>query len=266
MLSSKNLVEQLELTQTYQHVKWDTPPAIPKIIEFLDQQDMLVAGVIYMSPEDFAIEFLAQKEIKVFPGAVLLISDASDELPETLDNAGNLTVIGYLESLRYLYNRLSIYIGSLLEDDHQTCLSSIWSQIISNNTLTTSEIREKFRKLPELTEPFVQLGVVAFDNPENNHIPYIRVMHQIKAHIPNCCAAVYDKEIIIIITYKERRFDYPFELEGITGILEKYNAYMSLSNGTRELNMLKTLYILSRRDNNAGARDGYCCSRARVHF
>lgn len=247
MFSPDHLVEQLKLTQTYKHIVWNSPPSIPKVIEFLDQQDTLVSGVLYTSPEEYLIDFFGNRQVNVFPGVVLLVSNASDALPELPNTIGSLTVIGFSEAPGCLYNRLVTYIEAPCERDSSMRFGEVWGEIMCNEALTESEIREKLQKLPGLVEPFVQVAVAVFYNPGNCDVPYSRIMHQIKALFPNCCAAIRDKEIIILLTYKERRFSNPYDLEQITAVLEKYNGYMGISNGTRQLDALKALYQLTRR-------------------
>ena len=71
-------------------------------------------------------------------------------------------------------------------------------------------------------------------------------MRHLLSLIPNSFGTVRDNEIIILITYRERRFDYPYDFEQITKILEKTNGYLGLGNGTRDLSALCLLYKLLR--------------------
>ena len=247
MFSLDYLEKQLMLTPTYRHIAWESPPVMPGVIEFLDQQNTLVYGVVYVSPEEYVAEFFGQGTICVYPGAVLLVSNASKEIPRLPEHVENLSVIGFAETLGRLYNRLITYIEAPSESDSSVRFSEVWGEIMSHSSMTIPEIREKLRKVPGLVEPFVQVGVAVFNKPQNFDIPYKRIMRQLKALIPNCTATVHNKEIIMLITYTERQFNNPYDLEQITKVLEKYDGYMGISNGTRLLNSLKGLYQLTSR-------------------
>lgn len=247
MFSPDHLIKQLGLTQTYRQIKWMNPPCMPKVIEFLDCQEALVSGVLYISPEEYVSEYFNRCSVKVFPGAALLVSNASNTPPQLPDYAADLTIIGFSESAGRLYNRLANYTEAPTERSNSPRFNEIWGKIMSDRTLTTSEIRDDLRKLPGLDEPFVQIVVAVFYQSDNVKIPYSRIMHQLKALIPNCCATVYDKEIVLLTTYKERRFTFPFEFEQLNAVLEPYNGYMGISNGTRQLESIRALYQLTRR-------------------
>ena len=247
MFSPEYLEGKLELTETYRRIAWDAPPSMPMAIEFLDGQHVLVSGILYLSPEGYATEFFKQTAIKAYPGAVLFISDASDRLPYIPDEAGCMTVFGFTQTAGRIYNQLISYLEAPRERDSSARFGELWAEIMTSDTITMPEIREKFNKIPEIVEPFVQVAVAVFYDAENKSIPYTRIMHQLKALIPNSCATVRDKEIVIVISYGERRFDYPFDFGQISSVLEKYNGYMGISNGTRQLQSVKALYKLTRR-------------------
>ena len=118
---------------------------------------------------------------------------------------------------------------------------------MSGRNMTTGEVRSMFREMPELTEPFAHICVVVFDTQDGKDIPYKLIMKQLRAIIPNCCAAVRDSEIVLLATYSDRRFDYPYRFDEISAILRKHRGYMGISNGTRDWSALKMLHDLTLR-------------------
>ena len=244
MFSPDNFVEQLGLNQAYRLIRWSDPPITPRVIEFLDTQDTFLSGTIYIAEEKSAKNFFMQHEVVVYPGVLLLTTDATGEPPEFPDN---LTVLGFFDTLGKVYNLLSTYIDTPAVRDNSRRFSEILDEIIVNPMLSTNEIRGKLNDLSGMQGQFASIFVLVFTGSPKSDIPYTRIMKQIEALIPNCCAAVYGKEIIFLTTYDERRFDYPYEFEQITAIIEKYDGYMVISNGTRHLYALRALYLMTQR-------------------
>jgi len=217
---------------------------MPKVIEFLDSQGTLIPGALYISTEKNAIEYFSRQEVLVHQETILLVSDASEAQPKFPDE---LTVLGFFDTLGKLYNLISEYIDAPAARNHAKRFGEIWGKIMENPALQVEEIRNMLSELPDVIGQFVQVCVVVFHPFEKYEVPYNRIMMQIKAVIPNCCATVRDREIILLVSYDSRRFDYPFPFEQISSMIEKYNGYMGISNGTRELTALRTLYYLARR-------------------
>lgn len=244
MFSPDDFVKKQRLNEVYRLIRWSTPPVTPKVIEFLDEQTELFAGIAYISNEKEAMDIFSKKNVIAHDGALLIISDSERE---RIQFPSNLTVLAVSDKYNRVFNLVYTYINQPGANYAYKSLLNIWEEIMSNPKLSTGEIWEKLRGLPDVVEPFAQLCVVTFIAPDKQKIPYKLVMKQISALLPNCHGIVRNNEVILLITYRERRFDYPFDLNPISGILKKYNGYMSISNGTRDLSALRVLYYLARR-------------------
>lgn len=220
------------------------PPNILGVIEFLDEQTELVSGVIYLSNEKDAIELFSQRDIYVHKDALIIISDAKEQL---LQYPPNLTVIAVSDRLGRVFNLLKTYLNQPTEVNITRKIYGIWGEIMANPEISTGEIWRMLHEIPGVVEPFVQLCLVTFLASDIQEIPYNLVMKQLMSILPNCYGTVRSNEIILLLTYKERRFDYPFNFDQVTEIIEKHNGYMCISNGTRDLSALRILYHLSRR-------------------
>lgn len=246
MFDIQDIVQTLDLDLVYSRVEWTAPPATPSHLMYLHNQNEFLSGVVHLANAGDTVAFFKAHAPSAFPGSILMISDWSQELEHAVVFPENLTVFGFSDPLGALLNRMSEYLQAPFTEESSRQFSRYWSEIISNDNLTTDDIRSMLNQLPNAEGPFVQVCVVEFNNEDNKKIPYTLVMRHLLSLIPNSFGTVRDNEIIILITYRERRFDYPYDFEQITKILEKTNGYLGLGNGTRDLSALCLLYKLLR--------------------
>ena len=224
-------------------VVWDTVPHTPRQSTFLHDQRELPYGVVHFSTMADAAAFFSARRVEAEPGSILLVSDWNEteiRFPE------GLSVFGFADSIGALHNRVEAFLRQPYEESASRQFSRFWSEINSNNNLTNDDIREAFNQLPGIEGPFAQICTVVFDSTEPSRIPYTLVMEHLLALLPHSFGVIRDNEIIIMISYQERRFDYPYDLDAITKVLEKYNGYMGIGNGTRDLSALPLLHTLIR--------------------
>ena len=244
MLELNDFSNKINLTEKYRVVHWSAPPVTPRVIELLDDQKELFAGVIYIATEADVKTYFENVAPTVYTGALLVAAEAADEINDWDEE---LTVFAAEDRLSAVFNKINSFISLPPELDGSKKLGKVWSQILADPNLSTGEIRDMFRSLPGIVEPFTQLCIVTFPHAGTKEIPYGLVMRRIQALLPNCCGTVRDKELIFLLTYPDRRFDYPFDFKQISAVLEMYDGYMSISNGTRDLSALRIIYYLNKR-------------------
>ena len=242
MFDIEEINQALGLHIVHSHIAWTSPPPLPGRVTFLDGQEML-SGVAYLSTMEDAETIFSDHSITVYPGAALLVSgwhEPKVRFPE------QLSVFGYSDRIGTLHNLLNDYLRRTVGEEPSRQFSRFWGEITANENLTNDEIRGMLQRLPGAEAPFAQVCSVEFDAAPTEKIPYTMVMRELLSVLPNSFGTVRNNEIIIMITYRERRFNYPYDLEKLAAILEHYNAYIGFGNGTRDLTALPMLYALIR--------------------
>ena len=246
MFDIQEIVQTLDLQLVYSRTDWEAPPAKPGLIVYLHNQGEFLTGVVHLSTAADAAAFFAGSPVRAFPGSILMISDWTEGMEKDVPFPDHLSVFCFANSFGALFNRMSEYVQRPFETDTSRQFSRYWSEIISDDNLTTEDIRSMLQHLPGAQSPFAQVCVVEFAHRENRKVPYTLVMRHILALLPNSFGVVRDNEIIILITYRERRFDYPYDTEQLNKILERNDGYMGIGNGTRDLSALHLLFKLLR--------------------
>ena len=243
MFDVAEMSRTLGLHLVWSRVAWDTVPNTPRHSTFLHDQRELPYGVVHYSTLTDAAAFFSARRVEAEPGSILFVSDWSEtdiRFPE------GLSVFGFADPIGALHNRVEAFLRPPYEASASVRFSRFWSEINSNSNLTNDDIREKFNQLPGIEGPFAQICTVVFDSAEPSRIPHALVMEHLLALLPHSFGIIRDNEIIIMITYQERRFDYPYDLDAVTRVLEKYGGYMGIGHGTRDLSALPLLYTLIR--------------------
>lgn len=243
MFDIEEISQALGMHPIHTRITWSSPPPLPGRITFLDRQETLQSGVAYLSTLQDAEAILANHSVTVFPGAMLFVSDWR---PSSLQFPENLSVFGYSERIGMLHNMLNDYLRRTVGEEPSRQFSRFWGEITASENLTTEEIRAMLQHLPGVETPFAQVCAVEFNCPPTERIPYTLVMRELLSVLPHSFGTIRNNEIIIMITYRERRFNYPYDLDRLTSILEHYNAYIGFGNGTRDLTALPMLYALIR--------------------
>ena len=242
MFDIDEINQALGLHPVHAHIAWTSPPSLPGRVTFLVGQEMR-SGVAYLSTMEDAEAIFSESSITVYPGAILLISGWHET---TVRFPDQLSVFGYSDRIGDLHNLLNDYLRRTVGEEPSRQFSRFWGEISANESLNNDEIRAMLQRLPGAEAPFAQVCAVEFDAAAKEKIPYTMVMRELLSVLPNSFGTVRNNEIIIMITYRERRFNYPYDLEKLSGILAHYNAYIGFGNGTRDLTALPMLYALIR--------------------
>ncbi len=247
MFTPMIFAEQLDLNISYSHIQWDSPPAMPDTVEFLDRQESLFYGVLYLAAtEEDAIRFLSEEDLTIYPGAILVIANASTVWPEEMPERKTLSIFGYKESVGRIYNRFVFLNRKGLYSGKPMTFDAVWQEIISSPSLTDPMIFRYLSNIPELGRYYYQVAVISFQNSDAA-VPYVYLAGQIKAAIPNCCTAVEGKQIIALLSFDDVRLTSAARLGHLLPLLEKYKAYMALSNASSKLTDIRPNYFITRR-------------------
>jgi len=120
-----------------------------------------------------------------------------------------------------------------------------WEAIAGRQLISPEEIRLALSKMPYPIGHFVQLGVVMFFG--DGGVPYNYIVARLREIFPEVNMAVYNRDIVLLLTYEKRTFHWPVPMrEQLEELLSRFNACFSIGNGTRNLGALAFLYSLTR--------------------
>ena len=84
---------------------------------------------------------------------------------------------------------------------------------------------------------FVQIAVVSFSE-DVKVPPFSELLVHLRRLFPQTNIAVWQREIVLLLTYQERSFSRKLPEDELTPILSQYNAYLAAGNGTRDYSTL----------------------------
>ena len=242
MFSVESFVEHLHLTLRYEHIGWDSPPVKPELAEFLDSQPVLLYGVLYIAENEEAAAQYLRGDISICSGAVMVVARASDCMPQSFVSRVGLTVIGVAESCGRISNQFAERGSSPdAKKSGSVPFLDTWHYIVTTPRLTHTDIKKCLSVHPELTNRFCRVILASFAG-RDSAVPYARIVRQLKLAIPDCCAARYNNDIVILQTYPERTYTLPEIGPQISELLEKHDGYMIVSNGSSVLTDIKCQY------------------------
>lgn len=127
-----------------------------------------------------------------------------------------------------------------------------WEEIAQQKLTGTADIRAALSHMPYPVDAFVRVGVVTFDG-SGDGVPYNYLLTRLREIFPRTNIAVYRKDVVILLSYAQRTFRPELShQEQLTALLERYNGFMALSNGTRKLEALSSSFRLARRTATLG--------------
>lgn len=122
-----------------------------------------------------------------------------------------------------------------------------WEDIVERRLTGSAEIRSALSRMPNPVEPFVQVAVITFAGGGAG-VPYNYLLARLRECFPRANLAVYHKDVVILLSYRERTFRPELDDSGqLTRLLERYNGFMAVSNGTRNLDALGSNFLLAKR-------------------
>lgn len=126
--------------------------------------------------------------------------------------------------------------------DFQQC----WEDIVQRKLAGVADIREALSRMAHPIRQFVRVAVLTFPG-SGAGVPYNYLIARLREIFPQTNMAVYRKDVVLLLTYEERSFqrDLP-QIDQLKELLTRFNGYLAVSNGTRALKALASLFMLAK--------------------
>lgn len=122
-----------------------------------------------------------------------------------------------------------------------------WEDIMEGRLTGSAEIRETLSRMVCPVKAFVRVAVISFADGGSG-VPYNYILAQLGEIFPDTNMTVYRKNILLLLSHEERIFRLELDSDRrLGGLLERYDGFMSVSNGSRQLKFLRTAYLIAVR-------------------
>lgn len=139
-----------------------------------------------------------------------------------------------------------LFCGGLEEDAAARELRECWQDIMDGRLTSSGEIQEALARLPDPVRTFVRVAVISFEGEKG--VPYRYLLTRLREIVPGSGMTMYQGSILVLLSQDERVFRLDLDKDQrLIGLLERYNGFMAISNGTRRLDSLRSIFHLTRR-------------------
>jgi len=140
-----------------------------------------------------------------------------------------------------------LFSGGLdLEEAGARELRECWQDIMDGRLTSSGEIQEALACLPDPVRRFVRVAVISFEGEKG--VPYRYLLTRLREIVPGSSMTVYQRNILILLSRDERVFRLDLDQDRrLIQLLERYNGFMAISNGTRRLDSLRSVFQLTQR-------------------
>ena len=247
MFSPEQFVLECGLTERWLSARWSCPPVIPEKVEFLETQDTLLYGTLYLVQSPAAASaFFAGSDIHIIDGAFLIVAEADHQAPAWIKSVPQLTVLGLQESAGRIFNAFSSYRLSLLRRRRVVSFAKAWDMLMSAAGMSETDLAELLDPYLDVQARYFQLAVIhSFD--ESQPILDDSFVRQLRVLIPHSQDVSARHEIVIVMSHNDYLRGCPCDEHALTQLLASRNAYCSLSFTSGYLRDLRPLYYLCNR-------------------
>lgn len=140
-----------------------------------------------------------------------------------------------------------LFSGGLEQEDAGARgLRECWQDIMDGRLTSSGEIQEALSQLPDPVRSFVRVAVISFEGEKG--VPYRYLLTRLREIVPGSSMTVYQGSILILLSQDERVFRLDLDKDRrLIQLLERYNGFMAISNGTRRLDSLRSVFHLTQR-------------------
>lgn len=221
-------------------------------IEFLDDQTVLRTDVIYLGTPKMATAIL-KGQVSLEPACFILLGGCSAPVLDHLDELGNISCAEVNCSLTRLYNQVSRYILTNLQQSNDNyaihSFASVWEAILKRDLITSEAIKTAITSFCPGLKEFIRVGVIAFDQTASDE-EYDSLQTELLRLLDDAFIQRYNDQLVFIYSHNDRTLQLPFSselLEQMEAVLEEHHASISVSHGLRSFDKLRTTYLMCER-------------------
>lgn len=151
-----------------------------------------------------------------------------------------------------LVTQMAGYVKRLLSnanienDSSFNALSSFISDVVELRLVEPKEIENRLKLIQYPLKVFFNCLVIQFSGRDIQQPPYGCIIDQLEQILPGNNITVYDGDIIILFSYEKRTWHFELDYEKLEALLDRYDAYAGISNGTKHPTMIRTMYLLAK--------------------
>ena len=167
----------------------------------------------------------------------------------------NHTIHDYRWLLKHLFDCLTrlIYSDTRTNPNVPPRFSIIWKEIMDKRFSSSEELRNRFLHSGYRIDTFSRLMVVQMNQPtEQLEYLYLQLYPLLKNFFPDSQITLYLGTIVILNWEAERNYNLSLSPEiavQLEELLKKYNSYICVGWGTRDMSWLPALYNFSSSSN-----------------
>ena len=224
----------------------------PTQLELLDDQTELEADRVYLG-EISSLPVL-KKALPKPEGTVLIAVARKGSQPAALPEGWVQIFVSC--PLPRLYNTVAQAVReSRMEWDQEHLTPTVrifrrfWEDVMERRIINRTEIRDALSKMPYPVYHFLRVMVITFKS-DNIHVPYDYLLERLRVFFPETNMTLYRKDIILLYSHPERDFRPSLggaeQVEKLSALLQQYDGYLMISNGTHHAEALASMYLLSK--------------------
>lgn len=144
---------------------------------------------------------------------------------------------------------------------------TLLQEIVEGKITDEYEINHRFSMISCGSGIFCSFIIIEFSNADAMAEFSLPVLTELEELFPDSNTAIYEGSIVLLLSRPNRAFQPRpvFDTNAFTKLLQKYNAFASISNATSRRPLLRTHYIMTKRILALG-RKLYPDSRERIYY
>lgn len=223
------------------------------VIELLDNQTQLRTNVLYLGTPKTAAGIL-DGQVKVEPACFIVIASASVSVMDQLRRIGLAGVAEVHTNLASLFNQISEAMRVSLQHKHTVesadrLFPAVWRDVMEQRLTSSEAIREALMNIIPDLKNFKIVMSIHFDQAASEE-EYAALAEELRAVLPGLHTGRYNDAIVALASREDRVLGMPMTAEQkqqLEDIMARYQATMAVSNLLRQLDKLRTIFMLCER-------------------
>lgn len=170
-------------------------------------------------------------------------------LLENTKSRADLDICSLCECIAaFLHQRMFSYTSERIGSSARA-FERCWEDIMDRKLMGNVEVRNALCQMQHPISQFVRIAIVSF-GANTTSVPYNYLLTRFREIFPETNITFYRNDIVILLSYQERNFRPTLEesvAEKLNALLERYDGLLMFGNGTRQMEALRSNYLLLKR-------------------